>query len=70
MDLVIPINLVCILFDPAIPTSSFNLFNCFYTCNNMYSATETFGLIPMHTAFQCHMLKKIVEELVNTLHHL
>ena len=24
-----PYNLVCVLFDPAIPTSSFN---CFYTC--------------------------------------
>ena len=33
MDVVIPTNLVHILFDPAaIPTSSFNLFNCFYTC--------------------------------------
>ena len=24
MDVVIPTNLVCVLFDPAIPTSSFN----------------------------------------------
>ena len=32
MDVVIPTNLVRILFDPTIPTSSFNLFNCFYTC--------------------------------------
>ena len=32
MDVIIPINLVCVLFDPAIPTLSFNLFNCFYTC--------------------------------------
>ena len=26
------LSLVCVLFDPAIPTSFFNLFNCFYTC--------------------------------------
>ena len=32
MDAVIATNLVCILFDPAIPTSSINSFNCFYTC--------------------------------------
>ena len=25
------LSLVCVLFDPAIPTSFFNLFNCFYT---------------------------------------
>ena len=29
---VIIANLVRVLFDPAIPTSSFNLFNYFYTC--------------------------------------
>ena len=28
MDVIIP-NLVCVLFDPAIPTSSFNLLNYF-----------------------------------------
>ena len=33
VDVVLPTNLVGILFDPAIPTSSFNLFNCFYTCS-------------------------------------
>ena len=32
MHVVIPTNLVRILFDPAIPTSSFNSFNYFYTC--------------------------------------
>ena len=26
MDLIIPTNLVCVLFGPAIPTSSFNFF--------------------------------------------
>ena len=31
-------NLVCVLFDPAIPTSSFN-FIVFYTCNNMGQPT-------------------------------
>ena len=31
MDVIIP-NLVCVLFDPVILTSSFNLFNYFYTC--------------------------------------
>ena len=36
MDAVIATNLVCILFDPAIPTSSINSFNCFYTCIIMY----------------------------------
>ena len=29
--MIIPINLVCVLFDPAIPTSSFD-FIVFYTC--------------------------------------
>ena len=29
MDVIILINLVCVLFGTAIPTSSFNLFNCF-----------------------------------------
>ena len=29
MDVFILTNLVCILFDPAIPASSFNSFNCF-----------------------------------------
>ena len=33
VDVILPTNLVRILFDPAIPTSSFNLFNCFYTCS-------------------------------------
>ena len=32
MNVIITINLVCVLFDPAIPTSSFN-FIVFYTCN-------------------------------------
>ena len=32
MDVIIPTNFVCILFDPAISTSSVNSFNCFYTC--------------------------------------
>ena len=33
MDVIIPTNLVCVLYDPAIPTLSFNLFNCFYIIN-------------------------------------
>ena len=32
VDMIIPINLVCILFGPTIPTSPFN-FIVFYTCN-------------------------------------
>ena len=33
-------NLVCVLFGPAIPTSSFN-FIVFYTCiNNMYNIAQ------------------------------
>ena len=36
MDVMIP-NLVCVLFDPVIPTSSFNLFNYFlYLCIRVY----------------------------------
>ena len=31
MNVIITTNLVCVLFDPAIPTSSFN-FIVFYTC--------------------------------------
>ena len=31
MDATIPTNLVCVLFDPAIPTSSFN-YIVFYAC--------------------------------------
>ena len=37
MDVIIPTNLVCVLFDPFIPTSSFN-FIVFYTCYNVIIA--------------------------------
>ena len=48
MDVFIPTNLVRILFDPAIPTSSFSLFNCFCTC--FYSFFIAFCII-----HQCHL---------------
>ena len=41
MDVIIPTNLVCVLFGPAIPTSSFNFQFFFYTCimwNSKYRA--------------------------------
>ena len=35
MDVIIPTNLVCVLFDPAIPTSSFNFIQLFLYLYNI-----------------------------------
>ena len=38
VDVIIPTNLVCVLFGPPIPISSFS-FIVFYTCNNKVSVS-------------------------------
>ena len=46
MDVIIPTNLVCVLFDPAIPTSSFNyivFYTCFYYNNIIDWSTTVLG---------------------------
>ena len=46
MDVIIPTDLVCVLFDPAIPTSSFNyiVFLYLYKCTCMYIYVLNIGL--------------------------
>ena len=39
MDVIIPTNLVYVLFDPASLLHPSNLFNCFYTCTKYNGAS-------------------------------
>ena len=41
------LSLVCVLFGIAVPTSSFNLFNCFYTCFCSFLLYEPLTISPV-----------------------
>ena len=54
MDVIIPTNLVCVLFDPAIPTSSFNyivFYACFYNNINVYQKIKSIAICDYNNIF-------------------
>jgi hypothetical protein len=50
MDVIIPTDLVCILFGPAIPTSSFNII--FYTCYRSFFIALRAKPVPLFHVLQ------------------
>ena len=55
MDVIIPTNLVCVHFDNAVPTSSFNFIQLFSTCFIIIAASYSLGFkhcmhVCMHVA--------------------